>query len=333
MKAAFIEQTGPAENLRYGELATPRPAVSQVLVRVQSVSVNPIDTYIRSGLVKMDLPMPFVVGCDLAGVVEEVGVAVSQFKVGDRVWASNQGLFGRQGTFSQYAAVDASWLHAIPDGVCDDDAAAIALVGITAHLGLFERARLTSNDTVFVHGGTGGVGSVVVQMAKTLGAQVITTGGTDEKVQACLELGADLAINYKTDNVDARIKQVAPEGVDLWWETLREPDLDRIVGLLAPRGRVVVMAGREARPALPVGPFYIKGCSLLGFAMLGFTAEEQRKCGDQINSWMVDGKVRARIDRVMPLSEAVAAHRLQEDNTLGQANTLAGKIVLHPNDS
>lgn len=333
MKAAYIEQTGPAQNLRYGELEKPRPAAAQVLVRVKAVSVNPIDTYIRAGLVKMDLPMPFVVGCDLAGVVEEVGAAVLRFKAGDRVWASNQGLFGRQGTFSQYAAVDAAWLHAIPDGVCDEDAAAIALVGITAHLGLFGRARLTGKDTVFVHGGTGGVGSVVVQMAKAVGAQVITTGGTDEKVQMCLELGADMAVNYKTEDVDARIKQVAPEGVTLWWETLREPDLDRIVGLLAPRGRMVMMAGREARPELPVGQFYIKGCSLLGFAMLSFTPEEQRGCGDQINRWLVEGKLRAKIDRVMPLSEAAAAHQLQEDNTLGKANTLAGKIVLKPDDS
>ena len=333
MKAAYIEQTGPAQNLHYGELATPQPGAAQVLVRVKAVSVNPIDTYIRAGTVKLDLPMPFVVGCDLAGVVEQVGAAASRFKPGDRVWASNQGLFGRQGTFSQYAAVDEAWLHAIPHGVCDEDAAAIALVGVTAHLGLFDRARLTKQDTVFVHGGTGGVGSVVVQMAKAVGAQVITTGGSDEKVQACLELGADVAVNYRTDDVDARIKQVAPDGVNLWWETLREPDLDRVVGFLAPRGRMVVMAGREARPQLPIGPFYIKGCSLLGFAMLGYTPDEQRGCGDQINRWLVEGKLKARIDRVMPLSDAAAAHQLQEDNTLGKANTLAGKIVLRPDHS
>ena len=100
MKAAYIEKTGPADNLQYGELATPQPGAAQVLVRVKVVSVNPIDTYIRAGMVPMELPMPYVVGSDLAGVVEQVGTGASRFKPGDRVWASNQGFFGLQGTFS-----------------------------------------------------------------------------------------------------------------------------------------------------------------------------------------------------------------------------------------
>jgi NADPH2:quinone reductase len=330
MKAAYFTQTGPPETITYGDLPTPEPRGRQVLVRVGAVSVNPIDTYLRAGLVKMDLPKPFIVGCDLAGTVAAVGPEVKRFAVGDRVWGSNQGLLGRQGTFAEFAAVDENWLYPTPANVSDEAAAAVALVGITAHLGLVRRAGLQAGETLFVHGGSGGVGAMVVQMAKALGARVLTTGGTDAKVRTCLQLGADAAVNYQTEDVDAAIRRFAPDGLNVWWETLREPNFDRTVGLLAPRGRMVLMAGREARPVFPVGPFYVKGCSLLGFAMFNFTPDEQRECAADINRWLSEGKLRAHIDRVLPLSQTAAAHRLQEENTLGNAGTLAGKIVLKP---
>ena len=142
MKAAYINQPGPPENIIVGELPTPEPTGSQVLVRVAAAALNPIDTYIRSGTIKMDIPLPFIVGCDLAGVVEKRGPDAKRFKVGDRVWGSNQGLLGRQGTFAEYAAVDEDWLYPTPDGVSDETAAACALVGITAHLGLVRDAKL-----------------------------------------------------------------------------------------------------------------------------------------------------------------------------------------------
>jgi NADPH2:quinone reductase len=330
MKAAFIENTGPPEVIQYGDLPTPEPAGSEVLVKVGAAALNPVDTYIRNGANFWELPVPFVVGCDLAGVVEAVGPDATRFKVGDRVWGSNQGLLGRQGTFAEYCAVDECWLYPTPDGVTDDEAAACALVGITAHLGLFGRAGLQTSEKVFVHGGTGGVGSMVIQMAKAVGAHVIATGGSDEKLAACRQLGAVAAVNYKTDDVDSAVQEFAPDGINVFWETLREPDFDKIVEYLAPRGRIVLMAGRDARPEFPVGPFYVKGCSLHGFVMFAATADEQQACADDMNRWLAEGKLKARIDRVMPLAEAAAAHRIQEENTLAQAGTLAGKIVLKP---
>ncbi len=329
MRAAFIQQPGPPEAIQLGELPLPEISPNQVLVRVAAVAVNPIDTYIRAGLVKMNLPLPFIVGCDLAGVVEAVGDGVKLFKKGDRVWGSNQGLLGRQGTFAEFAAVDEQWLYPIPDGVTDEVAAATALVGITAALGL-RKTQLKTDEVLFVNGGTGGVGSVVVQMAKALGAQVIATAGTDEKVAECRRLGAALAINYRTEDVDAKVREAAPHGVNVWWETLREPNFERTVPLLAMRGRMVVMAGREAKPLFPVGPFYVKDCSLHGFAMFNAPAEEQRACATDINGWMAAGKLGARIDRVLPLAQAAEAHRLQEENTIGKQGTVAGKIVLKP---
>jgi NADPH2:quinone reductase len=330
MKAAYITQTGPPENITVGELPTPSPSGKQVLVRVHAAALNPVDTYIRAGSIPIPTPFPFVVGCDLAGVVEKVGPEARRFKVEQRVWGSNQGLLGRQGTFAEYAAVDEEFLYPTPDGVSDETAAARALVGITAHLGVVRDAQLKSGETLFVNGGTGGVGSMVVQMAKAIGARVITTAGTDAKVAECRALGADAAINYKTEDVPARIKELAPGGVDVWWETLREPNFEVTVPLLALRGRMILMAGRDARPVFPVGPFYVKGCHLYGFAMFNATPDEQRAAADDINRWLVEGKLKPRIDRAMSLDQAAAAHRLQEENTIGKSGTLAGKIVIKP---
>ena len=330
MKAAYIEETGGPENLKYGDLPDPTPTADEVLVRVGAVSVNPIDTYVRSGMVGTELPMPFIVGSDLAGTVEAVGEGVTQWKVGDRVWGANQGGHGRQGTVAELACVGADWLHSTPEGVSDEDAAAVALVGITAHIGLVLRAQVVAGETVFVNGGAGGVGSIVVQISKALGARVIATAGSDERVAKAKAFGADEGINYKTEDVAARVLEWGPEGVDVLWETRRETDFDWAVGLLAKRGRMVVMAGRDARPVLPVGALYVKDCSVHGFAMFNYTAEEQRPCGDAITRWLAEGKLKANIDRVLPLSEVAAAHQLQEENTIWLAGTLAGKIVLKP---
>jgi NADPH:quinone reductase len=328
MKAAYIKQTGPPENIMIGDLPAPVPTGSQALVRVKAAALNPVDTYIRAGTIPMNIPLPFIVGCDLAGVVEKVGPNAKRFKVGDRVWGSNQGLLGRQGTFAEYAAVDECWLYPIPDGVSDETAAACALVSITAHLGLVRDAKLQPGETLFVNGGTGGVGAMVVQMSKAIGAKVITTAGSEEKLKRCRALGADVAINYKTEDVAARVKEAAPNGVNVWWETLREPNFEVSVPLLAARGRFILMAGREARPVFPVGPFYVKGCQLYGFVMFNATPEEQQAASIDINRWLASGKIKPCIDRVLPLDLAATAHRLQEESTVGKTGALAGKIVI-----
>src|SRR5207253_2084399 len=131
------------------------------------------------------------------------------------------------------AAVDERWLHPTPPNVSDEEMVAVSLVGITAHLGLARHAKLRAGEILFVNGGSGGVGSSVVQMAKILGARVITTAGSDEKVRICRELGADLALNYKTQDVDRAIKDFAPQGINVWWESLREPNFERTIPLLA----------------------------------------------------------------------------------------------------
>jgi NADPH2:quinone reductase len=333
MKAAFFETTGTPDAIRFGDLPTPEPKAGEVRVKVLAASINPIDTYVRSGAAPMPLPKPAITGTDFAGVVDAVGEGATRLKVGQRVWGSNQGLLGRQGTCAEFLCVGEKWAYPTPDGVSDEHAAAGALVGITAHLGLFQRAYLAQGDgeRVFVNGGTGGVGSMVVQMAKAAGAQVICTVGSEEKAKLARELGADVVVNYKTDDVPAKVKEATGgAGVTVWYETLPPGDLDKTVELMAPNGRIVVMAGRQARPALPNGPFYVKGLSLLGFAMFNFPAADQQDCAEDMNRWMAEGKLKPLIGARFPLARTAEAHRLQEDNTLKKAGTLTGKIVILP---
>jgi NADPH2:quinone reductase len=331
MKAAYLEATGDPENLRVGELPTPSPKQGEILIKVAAAALNPIDTYVRSGLVKMNLPMPFITGSDVAGTVTAVGAGVKRFKVGDRVWGSNQGLLGRQGSCAEYVCASEDWFYPTPAGVDDKTAAAVALVGITAHIGLFKCAHLQAGETAFVNGGTGGVGSMVAQMAKASGAKAIATVGSAEKAALCKSWGVDLVLNYKTDDVPARIKEfTAGQGVDVWYETQREPDFIKTVDLLRRRGRMIVMAGRQAQPTFPVGPFYVKDLSLFGFAMFNATPDEQRACADDINRWLAAKKLHVTIGKEFPLAQTAAAHRFLEENTVQKAGTLTGKVIVVP---
>ena len=328
MKAAYIEQTGGPEVIQIGDIESAEPRHGEVRIRVHAVSVNPIDTYVRGGAIAMDLPSPYVLGCDAAGVIESIGEGVQHCKVGDRVWCTNQGLQGRQGTFSELIVVHENWCYTLHDQISFEDAAACALVGITSHLGLYREARLEAGETLLCIGGTGGVGSMVVQMAKATGARVIATASCAAKQRQLLEMGADQAINYNLESIGESVKQAAPKGVNVFWETRREPDFHQAIELLASRGRMVLMAGRDARPVFPVGPFYVKECSLHGFVMFKATAVEMRAAAEEMNHWMANGKLKANIAQRMPLEEAVEAHRLQESATLHGSGNLNGKIVL-----
>jgi len=328
MRAAYIEETGPPDVIRVGDLPIPEPGPGQVLVRVRAVAVNPFDLYLRSGVVAMPRSSPQVISSDFAGVVEKLGPGAGDFRPGDRVWGSNQGLLGRPGVAAEFAAIDQEWLNPTPALLPDVDAAAMAMVGITAHLGLFRCAGLKEGETVYVPGGAGGVGSMVVQMAKAVGARVAASAGSPERVGLCKQIGADLALDYKKDDVPARLREFAPEGIDVWYETQREPDLETSVPLLRRRGRMVLMAGRSARPPLPLGSFYPRDCSLHGFAMFNATAEEQRRCTSDMIRWIEEGRLKPMVGRAFPLEDAAEAHRFLEANTLGGAGSLSGKVVI-----
>lgn len=328
MKAAYIKAVGPPENIIVGDFPTAAPTGRQALIRVSFVAVNPIDTYVRSGTVPRDLPFPYIIGADLAGRVEALGPEARKFKVGDRVWGCTWTRQTQQGSFAEYICADEDWLYPLPDGVREEDGAALALVGITAHLGLVRETQLKPGETLYVPGGSGGVGSTVIQMAKILGARVITSAGTEAKSQVCRELGADIVVDHHDADLGATLRKQASTGINVWFELLREPDLDLSVSALAEGGRLVIISGRAARPTLPLGPFYVKGCRMSGLQMTLASAEDRARCAADMNRWMSEGRLRARIDRVLPLSRAAEAHRLQEESTIGKKGTLAGKIVL-----
>ncbi|MEM6779964.1 MAG: NADPH:quinone reductase [Planctomycetota bacterium] len=329
MHAAYITETGPPDIIQWGPLPDPVPGPEEVLIATRAVSVNPIDTYIRGGAVAMELPTPFIPGCDAAGVVETVGSDVHRIKPGDRVWTTNQGLLGRQGTFAEKIAVNQAWVFPMADGVSFEDAAACGLVSVTAHLGLFREAQLEPGESVLVIGGAGGVGSMVVQMAVAAGASVIATGGTVAKRNQILAMGADAAIDYTTQSICEATRQLHADGVNVVWETRREPDFQLAVDVLAGRGRMILMAGRDATPPFPVGPFYVNECSVHGFVMFKATPMEMRQAADDLQRWMADGKVKANIGVRRPLREAAQAHAIQEASTLSQQDpTWSGKIVL-----
>lgn len=328
MKAAVLREVGPPESIQLQEVETPSPSKGQVRIRVHAASVNPIDTYVRGGLVSFDLPNPYFPGCDAAGIVDAVGDDVSEVQVGDRVWCTNQGLLGLQGTAAEQIVVDAVWVYKLPDEVPFENAAAMALTGVTAHLGLFREANLMAGETVLVVGGTGGVGSAVVQIAKRVGATVIATARGQEKAERLREMEVDTVIDLENESITDARRRVASEGVNVFWETRREPDFESAIEVLADRGRMILMAGRDAKPAFPVGPFYVKECSLHGFVMFKGSPEELRAAADDITDWLLEGSLKPVIGKTFPLDELSEAHRLQEAATIHGSEKLLGKIVI-----
>jgi NADPH:quinone reductase len=322
MKAAYILQTGGPNVIQYGNLPMPEVQQHEVLVRIAYTSINPIDTYARAGAIPLPRPYPYIPGCDFAGTIESVGAEVTNWQVGQRVWGTNQGLVGRQGCSAEYAAIHQDWLNLLPDSVSEKDAAAIALVGITAHLGLFKFGNLVEGETVFVSGGTGGVGSAVIQLAKASGCRVITTAGTSMKQQKALELGADVALDYADSNLTQSIKNVAPAGVNLWFETHREQDFGRIFECLRPRGRAIVMAGRHSKPTIPIGPFYVKNLSLHGFAMFNCHVDEIANAASLLMRVVRNGQFKSIIDREINIEQLDEGHAAVENGTT------TGKVVV-----
>jgi NADPH2:quinone reductase len=324
MQAAFIERPGPAAAIRVGELPPPEAGDTDVLVRVAAVTVNPVDTYIRSGAYRTELPAPFIIGRDMTGTVEAVGSAVTRFRPGDRVWCNNQGYDGRQGTFAEQLAIAEPLLYHLPAAADPLEAVTVLHSGLTASIGLFARAGIAPGETVFVNGGDGNVGTAVLQFARTAGARVIVTAGRPEKAQWCRELGADEVIDYRRDRVVDAVRRTCPDGVHVYWDASGHVALDDVLAVMRRRGRIVLMAGLTHRTELAVGTFYTRNCSLYGFTVTDATREELAAHARRIADALANGTLRGRTHAVLPLSNAAEAHRLVEQGGL------FGKIVLVP---
>ncbi|WP_369386842.1 NADPH:quinone reductase [Streptomyces sp. CG1] len=311
MRAAYIEELGPADVIRYGEISAPRPGPTDVLVDVLATTVNPVDTFVRSGLFPTHVDFPFVVGRDLVGTVAEAGPGVTGFRAGDRVWCNSLGHGGRQGAAAEHAVVAADRLYRLPEGV--DPYAAVAAVhpAATAYLALFVHGRLHVGETVLVAGAAGNVGSALVTMAVRAGARVLATAGAGD-APYCAELGAAEVFDYRDPDLTEQIRTAAPPGIDLYLDTAGVNDLETAVGLLAHRGRVVLLAGARTRPVLPAGALYMNDRAVVGFVISHATPDELAEAAAYINDLFRQGALRPRSIEVFPLSAAADVHARME---------------------
>ncbi|MFT2020529.1 NADPH:quinone reductase [Streptomyces sp. 796.1] len=324
MRAAFIRRLGPPEAIEYGTLPDPRPGPTDVLVEVAATTVNPVDTFVRSGLFRTPTPFPFVIGRDLVGTVAELGPGVDGFAVGDAVWCNSLGHGGRQGAAAERAVVSADRLYHLPPGVDPDAAVAVVHPAVTAHLALLTHGRLRAGETVLVAGAAGNVGSSLVELAVRAGATVVATASAGDRAH-CEELGARYVFDYRDPRLAERIRAVAPHGVDVLLDTSGHNDLPLAVDLLAFRGRIVLLAGARSRPELPVGPLYMKDGSIVGVVISHATTAELAEAARSVGTLLARGGLRPRELEHEPLSAAAKTHtRLERGELHGR------RVVLRP---
>jgi NADPH:quinone reductase-like Zn-dependent oxidoreductase len=312
MRAAYVTQLAPPELIRVGELPVPTIGPTEVLVEVETVAVNPVDAYIRSGVWRTPTPFPFVIGRDLVGTVAATGQGVTGFETGQRVWCNSLGHAGRQGSFSEYACVPAERLYHLPDAADPVEAVSLFHPAATAELALRVHGGLQAGETVLVGGGAGNVGSAAVRLAAMAGARVLATCRPDD-VAHCLEDGAGAALDYRDPALGERLRELVPDGIDLQVDTSGRIDLELAIGAMAVRGRLVLLAGARARPVLPVWSLYTRDGRIHGFVISRATVDELAAAAATINRCLAAGSLRARVDRVLPLERAAEAHRLVEE--------------------
>lgn len=327
MRAAFIEQLGTPDVIRYGELPTPRPGPTDVLIDLLATTVNPVDTFVRSGLFRTHVDFPFVIGRDVVGRVSGLaatGPGAPGFDVGDLVWSNSLGHGGRQGAAAEQVVVSADRLYHLPEAVDPYEAVAVVHPAATAYLALFTHGRIRAGETVVIAGAAGNVGSALVVMAVQAGARVVATAALRD-AEYCRSLGASVVLDYRDPDVFGEIRAATSQGVDLYLDTAGENDLTNAVDLLARRGRIVLLAGAGTRPVLPAGQLYMKDCSVIGFVISHATAAELAEAAVAVNRFLSQARLRPRLTETLPLSAAAETHRRME------AGGLHGRrVVLRP---
>ena len=319
--AVQIAETGGPEVMRLVQRADPSPGAGQITVAVAAAGVNFIDTYHRSGL--YDMPLPLVLGQEGAGTVLEVGDGVDGFAPGDRVaWA------GSTGSYAEQVAVNAPVTYKVPDGVDLDVAAAMGVQGLTAHYLISDCPRIGPGDRCLVHAGAGGTGRLIVQMAKLRGAEVVATVGSDAKAELARAAGADHVVNYTTTDLVAGVEAaVGPEAIDVVYDGVGAAVYDASLQLLRLRGSMVTF-GNASGAVEPRPPLHLMGKSLwlTRPKLWDFVAtrEELDSRTTEVFGWIAAGELDVRIAARLPLAEAAEAHRLL------QGRSLAGKILLVP---
>jgi NADPH:quinone reductase len=322
MKLIQVSELGGPEVLKLTEKSVPTPNADEVLVRLEAIGVNFIDIYHRTGL--YPLPLPFTPGMEGAGRVEDLGPDVTGLKKGDRVaWAM------RAGSYAEYANVPASRLVRVPDSVSSEQAAAAMLQGMTAHYLTTSVYHLKRGDWAIVHAAAGGVGLLLIQLAKRVGANVIGTVSTEEKAKLAREAGADEIINYRNQDFESESRRITNgSGVNVVYDSVGRDTFMKSLGALAPRG-MLALFGQSSGPVPPFDPALLaqKGSLFLtrpSLAHYTLTREELEARARDIFEWIQSGQLRIDINHRFPLSSAAEAHAALE----GRKTT--GKVLLIP---
>jgi NADPH2:quinone reductase len=320
MQAIQVSQTGGPEVLTPVDLPIPSPKPNEALVNINAAGVNFIDVYLREG--RYPTPLPFVNGQEGAGVVTEVGSEVTTLKPGDRV-AYTSAL----GSYAEYAAVPASRLVKIPDELDFEQAAAAMLQGMTAHYLLHSSYPLKKDETALIHAAAGGVGLLLVQMAKKIGARVIATAGTQEKAQLARDAGADECIVYTEADFETETRRLT-DGVHVVYDGVGKATFDKDLNVLRPRGYLVLFGGSSgAVPPFDLIKLSQKGSLFITRPTLAhytLTRDELEWRANDVLQSIARGELKLRIYKVYPLAEAAQAHRDLE----GRKTT--GKLLLKP---
>lgn len=313
MKAIIIEEFGGPEKLKLTEVATPLPGPHDVQIKIKYTAVNPVDWKIRDGLLQNRIPheFPIILGWDAAGIISAVGQQVKNFKVGDEVFAYCRLPTIKWGTYADYICVPASYVAFKPKNINFAQAASFPLAGLTAWQVLFDNAHLKKDETILIHAGAGGVGSLAIQFAKTVGAYIYTTS-SEAKHDYVMALGADVAIDYKNENFVDRIKKDHPEGIDVVFDTVGGQTLRDSYSLLKPGSRIVSIV--EPPNQQLADQFGAK-------AIYVFVSPNGQEL-QEIAKLIEEGKVEPVPYQEMPLEKAKEA---QEINQQGHTT---GKIVL-----
>ena len=321
MQAIRIHEFGGPEVLRADELPLPEPGPGEARVKLAASGVNFIDIYHRKGLYPGKLP--FTLGQEGAGTVDAVGTDVADVKVGDQVAYASV-----QGAYAEYAIVPAARLVPVPMGVPLDQAAAVMLQGMTAHYLAFSTFEIKPGDTALVHAAAGGVGQLLVQIAKKRGARVIGTASA-AKLELARAAGADKVIGYNEEDFEAAVKQLTDgQGVDVVYDSVGKTTFDQSLNCLRPRG-YMVLYGQSSGPVPPMDPQVLnaRGSLFLTRPTLGHyiaTREELLSCANDLFGWIADGELKVAIDATFALTAAADAHRYLEGR-----NT-KGKVLLLP---
>lgn len=323
MKAIRIEKFGGPEVMSFKELpSVSQPQDGEILVRLEAIGVNFIDVYHRTGLYAV--PLPFTLGSEGAGVVEKVGRSVTDLKSGDRV-----GFASVLGTYAEMAVIPAAKAVPLPESLGTVHAAAILLQGMTAHYLTQSTYRIQAGDIVLVHAAAGGVGLLLVQIAKHHGAIVIGTVSTAEKAKIAREAGADEVVLYTEKDFAPEVKRIGDgKGANVIYDSVGQNTFERSLDCLRPRG-MMVSFGQSSGAVPPFNPLVLssKGSLYLTRPSLGhyvLTREELLQRAAEVFEWIKNGVIRIRIDQTFSLQDAAEAHRRLE------SRASSGKIVLIP---